>query len=207
MYIYICIIYHYALRNAKIELNERPSFTPSKWHWTSINTQFTDHVTAFRRRCLLIIRCLSISWLHACSVAKSTGLAGYPPGATLGVDPGLHYRCAHTGGWLATERQILADSEVERGNGLTIVTEGTLLPISFWRFHLKAGMAALCHCSVWRYYNYPEISIHSLSEQGAHARYIAFYLFKSKENTRHMVRPVQGARICLNAKLWAHCYQ
>ena len=58
-------------------------------------------------------------------------------------------------------------------------------------------MAALCHCSVWRYYNYPEISIHSLSEQGANARYIAFYLFKSKENTRHMVRPVQGARICL----------
>ena len=135
VYIYICIIYHYALRNAKIELNERPSFTPSNWHWTSINTQFTDHVTAFRRRCLLIIRCLSISWLHACSVAKSTGLAGYPPGATLGVDPGLHHRCAHTGGWLATERQILADSEVERGNGLTIVTEGTQLPISFWRFH------------------------------------------------------------------------
>ena len=43
-----------------IELNERPSFTPSNWHWTSINTQFTDHVTAFRRRCLLIIRCLSV---------------------------------------------------------------------------------------------------------------------------------------------------
>ena len=205
MYIYICIIYHYALKNAKIELNERPSFTPSNWH--SINTQFTDHVTAFRRRCLLIIRCLSISWLHACSVAKRTGLAGYPPGATLGVDPGLHHRCAHTGGWLATERQILADSEVERGNGLTIVTEGTQLPVSFWRFHYIAGMTALCHCSVWRYYDYPEISIHSLSEQGAHARYIAFYLFKSKENTRHMVRPVQGARICLNAKLWAHCYQ
>ena len=133
IYVYICIIYHYALRNAKIELNERPSFTPSSWH--SINTQFTDHVTAFRRRCLLIIRCLSISWLHACSVAKRTGLAGYPPGATLGVDPGLHHRCAHTGGWLATKRQILADSEVKRGNGLTIVTEGTQLPISFWRFH------------------------------------------------------------------------
>ena len=81
IYVYICIIYHYALRNAKIKLNERPSFTPSNWHWTSINTQFTDHVTAFRRRCLLIIRCPSISWLHACSVAESTGLApsrGYP---------------------------------------------------------------------------------------------------------------------------------
>ena len=78
--IYICIIYHYVLRNAKIELNERPSLTPSNWHWTSINTQFTDHVTAFRRRCLLIIRCLSISWLHAYSVAESTGLSsrGYP---------------------------------------------------------------------------------------------------------------------------------
>ena len=44
-------------------------------------------------------------------------------------------------------------------------------------------MAALCHSSVWRYYNYPEISIHSLSEQGAHARYIPFYLFKSKETS------------------------
>ena len=81
IHVYICIIYHYALRNAKIKLNERPSFTPSNWHWTSINTQFTDHVTAFRRRCLLIIRCPYISWLHACSVAESTGLApsrGYP---------------------------------------------------------------------------------------------------------------------------------
>ena len=47
MYIYICIMYHYALRNAKIELNERLSLTPSNWHWTSINTQFTDHVTVF----------------------------------------------------------------------------------------------------------------------------------------------------------------
>ena len=31
--------------------------------------------------------------------------------------------------------EILADSEVEHGNSLTIVTEGTQLPISFWRFH------------------------------------------------------------------------
>ena len=132
MYIYMCIIYQYALRNAKIELNERPSFMPSNWHWTSINTQFTDHVTAFRRRCLLIIRCLSISWLHACSVAESTGQATLP-GLPLALTQ--DHRCAHSGGWLATGRQVLADSEVERGNGLTIVTEGTQLPISYWRFH------------------------------------------------------------------------
>ena len=31
--------------------------------------------------------------------------------------------------------EILVDSEVERGNCLTIVAEGTQLPISFWRFH------------------------------------------------------------------------
>ena len=133
IYVYICIIYHYALRNAKIKLNERPSFTPSNWHWTSINTQFTDHVTAFRRRCLLIIRCPSISWLHACSVAESTGLAtlpGLPLVLTQDYITDVHTRAA--GLQLG---EILADSEVERGNGLTIVTEGTELPISFWRFH------------------------------------------------------------------------
>ena len=133
IYVYICIIYHYALRNAKIELNERPSFTPSNWHWTSINTQFTDHVTAFRRRCLLIIRCLSISWLHAYSVAESTGLAtlpGLPLALTQDYITDVHTRAAGL-----QLREVLADSEVERGDGLTIVTEGTQLPILFWRFH------------------------------------------------------------------------
>ena len=133
VYIYVCIIYHYALTNAKIELNERPSFTPSNWHWTSINTQFTDHVTAFRRRCLMIIRYLSISLLHACSVAESTGLAtlpGLPLALTQDYITDVHTRAA--GLQLG---EVLVDSEVERGNGLTIVTEGTQLPISFWRFH------------------------------------------------------------------------
>ena len=133
IYVYICIIYHYALRNAKIELNERPSFTPSNRHWICINTQFTDHVTAFRRRCLLIIRCLSISWLHACSVAVSTGLAtlpGLPLALTQDYITDVHTRAAGL-----QLREVLADSEVERGNGLTIVTEGTQLPILFWRFH------------------------------------------------------------------------
>ena len=78
---------------------------------------------------------MPIYQLVTCMLCWGEHRAGYPPGATLGVDPGLHHRCAHTGGWLATERQILADSEVERGNGLTILTEGTQLPISFWRFH------------------------------------------------------------------------
>ena len=78
---------------------------------------------------------MPIYQLVTCMLCCGEHRAGYPPGATLCVDPGLHHRCAHTGAWLATERQILADSEVERGNGLTIVTEGTQLPISFWRFH------------------------------------------------------------------------
>ena len=84
-------------RDSKIELNERPSLTPSNWHWTSINTQFTDHVTAFRRRCLLIIRCLSISWLHAYSVAESTGqaiLPGLPLALTQDYITDVHTRAA-----------------------------------------------------------------------------------------------------------------
>ena len=98
-----------------------------------MNTQFTDHVAAFRRRCLLIIQCLSISWLHACSVGESTGLAtlpGLPLVLTQDYITDVHTRVAglHLG-------EVLADNEVERGNGLTIVTEGTQLPVSFWRFH------------------------------------------------------------------------
>ena len=149
---------------------------------------------------------MPIYQLATCMLCCGEHRTGCPPGATLGVDQD-YITDVHTRAAGLQLGEVLANSEVERGNGLTIVTEGTQFPISFWRFHQIAGMAALCHSSVWRYYNYPEISVHSLSEQGAHARYIAFYLFKSKENTMHMVRPVQGARICLNAKLWAHCYQ
>ena len=80
MYIYM---YYISLCSQKCKYRTQWTafITPSNWHWTSINTQFTDHVTAFRRRCLLMIRCPSISWLHAYSVAESTGLApsrGYP---------------------------------------------------------------------------------------------------------------------------------
>ena len=77
---------------------------------------------------------MPIYQLVTCMLCCGEHRAGYPPGATLGVDLGLHHRCAHSSGWLATGRGFV-DSEVERGNGLTIVTEGTQLPISFWRFH------------------------------------------------------------------------
>ena len=93
--IYVCIIYHYALRNAKIELNERPPFTPSNWHYWSCNCIYTA---------MFADNPMPIYQLVTCMLYCGEHRAGYPPGATLGVDPGLHHRCALSGGWLATGR-------------------------------------------------------------------------------------------------------
>ena len=72
-----------------------------------------------------LVTCMLCCWEH-----RAGTLPGLPLALTRDYITDVHTRAA--GLQLG---EILADSEVERGNGLTIVTEGTQLPISFWRFH------------------------------------------------------------------------
>ena len=71
-----------------------------------------------------------VTCMLCCGEHRAGTLPGLPLALTQDYITDVHTRAA--GLQLG---EILADSEVERGNGLTIVTEGTQVPISFWRFH------------------------------------------------------------------------